>query len=302
SPADGDAHAPQFLGDDLAVHVERDGERRIHLAGATGSRAIGRSDASARLTGVAGGSAIVVYRSRTGPAYVAAVPIGPGPAPPDLTAVPRGSAALRIDVIARDRAHLPAYLWRAAHPVGGVVIVHGGPALHASPAWNEKVQLLVDAGLDVLKLDYRGSTGHGAAFEALGASADRIGDVLAARDQLARAAGVPPERIIVLGESYGAGLAAAAAAEASASPTVLVSTQPLPATAAPRSGRCPVIAFHGADDDISPPPAAHTYLTRLFGDAVQWHLVPDEGHNFARTRSWAAVYAALLALRDDPCR
>jgi dipeptidyl aminopeptidase/acylaminoacyl peptidase len=296
-PHAGDVHAPRFAGHALAYHVELGGERRIHVDG----RPIGHAGASARLAGFvpSTATAIVIYRPRTHAAYVAAVPLAQQ-RHLDEPSAPRGDVAARIHVEARDGHALPAYVWRARQrpPAGAVVIVHGGPALHASPAWNEKIQLLVDAGHDVMKLDYRGSSGHGASFERLGGGAPveaQVDDVLAARDHALRTTGLSADRVVLVGESYGAGLVAAAAARDRASPVVLVATLPLPAEVAGHR-RGPVIAFHGADDDLVPPAAAHAHLQRLFGSAVRWRTLPREGHNLARTESWAAIYAAILRL------
>lgn len=275
---DGDAHAPSYVAGKLAYHVERDGERQVVIDG----RIVGER---ARLLGY-DGAPVLLDRPRTGPPHLAS-------APPS----PRGPAATRVTIPASDGAALPAFLWRAEHARGAVVIVHGGPALHATPAWHERTQLLVDAGLHVLKLDYRGSTGHGAAFEALGAPdplPGRIADVTAARDWASRALELPADRVIVVGESYGAGLVAASDV-AAASPVVLISTQPLALTGAP--ARCAVRAFHGADDDISPPGPARAALVRRYGAGVRWRLLPEEGHNLASVASWAAVYREILALR-----
>jgi dipeptidyl aminopeptidase/acylaminoacyl peptidase len=283
----GDVHAPSYVDGALAYHVERDGERQVIVAG----RPVGSP--GARLMGLAGaspdgarGAPVLLYRPRTGPAYLA------GDAP-----IVRGAAATRIAIPGRDGAALPAYLWRAERARGAVVIVHGGPALHATPAWHERTQLLVDAGLHVVKLDYRGSTGHGAAFEALGAPdplPGRIADVTAARDWASRALGLPADRVIVVGESYGAGLVAASDV-AAASPVVLISTQPLATSGAP--ARCAVRAFHGDDDDVAPPGPAREALVRRFGAGVRWRLLPEEGHNVASVASWAVIYREILALR-----
>jgi pimeloyl-ACP methyl ester carboxylesterase len=104
--------------------------------------------------------------------------------------------------------------------------------------------------------------------------------------------------VIVVGESHGAGLVAASDV-AARSPIALISTQALAVTGAP--ARCPVLAFHGADDDIAPPGAAHDQLVARFGAGVRWRLLPGEGHNLASTVSWANVYRAILGLRDVRC-
>lgn len=314
-----DVHAPRFCGDALVVHVERDGERRVIV----GTAQISRDDASTVVVACDATRIVAIERTRDRPPTVLEVGAGAAAVPAAAAVVPDDAAsriaAARLESPARavlDRGStsrlegtagqrisigvLPAYRWAARRARGAVVFVHGGPALHATPAWSERTQLLLDAGYDVVKLDYRGSTGHGARFEARGTVEDRVADVLAAREHAARAAGIDRTRVVLVGESYGAGLVALATArDHERSPAVLIGTIGLaavPADAAPARGTCSVDAFHGALDDVAPRDDARAYVARLFA-RVRWVVLAREGHNIARTRSWAAIYAAILRAR-----
>ena len=106
---------------------------------------------------------------------------------------------------APDRLPIPALVWAPATPsTAGVVFVHGG--FGASIAWTEAVmgarlQELADAGYWVIGPDYRGSSGHGAAFEALADPGGFEVDDVAGAAAWLRAQGVT--RLVVLGLSHG---------------------------------------------------------------------------------------------------
>src|SRR5205085_2236683 len=112
---------------------------------------------------------------------------------------------------------------RVVSPAGGVSTVTGfapngavAYVLHVgrvTPPVLYETQLLASAGHHVLAVNYRGSTGYGAAFEHDPAGdRERVADVLAARDYAVATLGVPTERVFLLGHSYGALVAAEAAA------------------------------------------------------------------------------------------
>ena len=73
----------------------------------------------------------------------------------------------------------------AATPLPTLFMVHGGPASHDSDAFSPAVAAWVDAGFAVVRVNYRGSTGYGAAWR--DAIEHRVGlteleDLLAVRD------------------------------------------------------------------------------------------------------------------------
>ena len=49
-----------------------------------------------------------------------------------------------------------------------VALIHGGPASHDDWFYNEEVQFLANRGYAVLRVNYRGSTGHGRSFRRAG--------------------------------------------------------------------------------------------------------------------------------------
>jgi dipeptidyl aminopeptidase/acylaminoacyl peptidase len=92
----------------------------------------------------------------------------------------------------------------APHPT--VFTPHGGPTLQDFDAWDVVDAALVDAGYAVVRVNYRGSTGYGAAWrDALHA---RLGfieleDIGAVRDNLEAAGVVDPKRVSMVGTSWG---------------------------------------------------------------------------------------------------
>lgn len=90
------------------------------------------------------------------------------------------------------------------HPT--LFFVHGGPTGQDRDAWDVMAAALVDAGYAVVRVNYRGSTGYGAAWrDALHA---RLGfieleDVSAVRERLVADGLVDPARVGILGGSWG---------------------------------------------------------------------------------------------------
>ena len=92
----------------------------------------------------------------------------------------------------------------APHPT--VLRPHGGPTLQDFDAWNDEDAALVDAGYVVVLVNYRGSSGYGAAWrDALHA---RLGfieleDIGAVREHLESAGIVDSKRVSIAGTSWG---------------------------------------------------------------------------------------------------
>lgn len=92
----------------------------------------------------------------------------------------------------------------APHPT--VVRPHGGPTAQDFDAWDDRDAALVDAGYAVVRVNYRGSLGYGAAWR--DALHVRLGfieleDIGAVRDHLEVAGVVDPKRVSILGGSWG---------------------------------------------------------------------------------------------------
>lgn len=92
----------------------------------------------------------------------------------------------------------------APHPT--VVRPHGGPTLQDFDAWDDLDGALVDAGYAVVRVNYRGSTGYGAAWR--DALHGRLGfieleDIDVVRDHLEAAGIVDPKRVSIAGTSWG---------------------------------------------------------------------------------------------------
>ena len=91
-------------------------------------------------------------------------------------------------------------------PFPTVMYAHGGPEWHQRDGFDPEIQALVDHGLAVAMVNYRGSTGYGIAFREL--LVRNIGfpeseDLLACLDALARDGVADPDRAFLAGWSWG---------------------------------------------------------------------------------------------------
>ena len=105
-----------------------------------------------------------------------------------------------------DRVHALLASPAGAGPHPTVVWVHGGPASAVEDAFEPRLQALVDHGLQVAAVNYRGSTGYGAAWRdrLLGDPGfPEVADVVAAAGALAQEGRADPGRLAVMGASWG---------------------------------------------------------------------------------------------------
>ena len=126
-----------------------------------------------------------------------------------------------LTITARDGERLPAYLTRPRTHDGVpgtrrpplALVVHGGPNARDVAGFDPLTQLLAARGIGVLALNYRGSTGYGARFYRLGMGhvAGMHEDVEDARGWAIASGLADPERIAIVGGSWGGYLALGAA-------------------------------------------------------------------------------------------
>lgn len=238
---------------------------------------------------------------------------------------------------ARDGLAIPVLLTRAAaHPKAGptVLLVHGGPfGLYDDWFFDRDAQVLNAAGYHVLRVNYRGSGNYGRQFELAGARewGAKMQDDLADAAHWAIETGIAdPERIAIVGSSYGA---YAALMGAATEPDLyrcavghvgvydlerMVSEgqrgagwvgrwmrdwvgsgktlrERSPTTLAARI-QVPVLLVAGAEDQIAPP--AHTKaMARAIKEAkgeVDTLYVAGEGHGFYQAENQRRYYTRLL--------
>ncbi len=119
-----------------------------------------------------------------------------------------------------DGTVIHGFLYRPARASGSnrrpaIVYPHGGPADSWALIWSLRLQWLVAKGYAVLAPDYRGSTGHGLAFQRAlhgGWGTVDTEDVLAAADYLRGLDWIDGTKLGVVGSSYGSYLAVLALA------------------------------------------------------------------------------------------
>lgn len=111
---------------------------------------------------------------------------------------------------ARDGLRVRGYLTfppgAPRHGLPAVVAVHGGPWFRDTWGWNGLSQFLASRGYLSVQVNFRGSTGYGKAF--VNAAEHEWGgkmhqDLLDALDHLGAEAIVDPDRVAILGGSYG---------------------------------------------------------------------------------------------------
>jgi len=108
-----------------------------------------------------------------------------------------------------DGLRVPGFYYRresleSPHPV--VVDIHGGPESQYRPSLRAKTQYLVDRGFAVFAPNVRGSSGYGREYldlDNVRRRMDSVEDIRAAREWLVDEGGADPDRIGLIGGSYG---------------------------------------------------------------------------------------------------
>lgn len=91
-------------------------------------------------------------------------------------------------------------------PLPAVFLVHGGPFLHARDAYDPLVELLVSTGCAVVRVNYRGSSGYGAAWRndfSAGVGLTQLEDLAAVRNWLVEREIIAAHRVALWGTSWG---------------------------------------------------------------------------------------------------
>lgn len=95
-----------------------------------------------------------------------------------------------------------------------VFLLHGGPFRAAMDAYDPTVEVLRNIGFTVVRVNYRGSPGYGAAWRTefdAGVGHTQVADIVAVHRYLVDSGTVDPARVCVAGESWGGYLALLAA-------------------------------------------------------------------------------------------
>jgi dipeptidyl aminopeptidase/acylaminoacyl peptidase len=124
---------------------------------------------------------------------------------------PREDELIEPELVAfpsSDGHAIPAWLYRAAGdgPRPVVLYIHGGPEAQERPGYKAFAQYLCSRGISVLAPNIRGSTGYGKSYQRLiyrDWGGGDLRDFQAAADWLRSSDWVDPERLGVVGMSYG---------------------------------------------------------------------------------------------------
>lgn len=116
----------------------------------------------------------------------------------------------RVTYESRDTLNIPAYITTPAHagdePLPAIIMPHGGPWARDYLTYDLWAQFLANRGYIVLQPNFRGSTGYGSRYEALGYGAwgrSMQDDITDGTRWLIENENVDPDRICIVGGSYG---------------------------------------------------------------------------------------------------
>ena len=159
-----------------------------------------RPDGSVHLLVSSSDRPVALVRSHDGATEsLVRLPGGPPPASVPAVDVHVEGPGGRVHALLQTPAGRPA-----PHPT--VFVAHGGPTGQDFDGWNDTNAAYLDAGYAVVRVNYRGSTGYGAEWR--DALRERLGfieleDIGAVRRHLEASGVVDPDRVSVVGGSWG---------------------------------------------------------------------------------------------------
>ena len=224
----------------------------------------------------------------------------------------KAEAPKTISLTAKDGVRLYIQHWQSkssqVHKPSAVLWIHGGPHLRESVKWNAEIQEMQANGVDVVQVNYRGSSGYGRAFENLGDHRSRLEDIDAALEYLNTKRNIPTSRVVLMGSSYGGFLAVnyVHARNLDLKGAVLSSPGTMQDSAGESTDHTkspvkhPIYVFQGQQDCVIPPARGIHTLEELLGrgflkyPGVGLKVFPDEGHHFHKTSSRAEVWSKVL--------
>jgi dipeptidyl aminopeptidase/acylaminoacyl peptidase len=292
-----------------------------------------------------------------------------GSAPNDLWAGPLDGAPNRLTntlsaTIAREDLVVPEHVWFTSYdsvqvpgllykphqvssqsPAPAVVWVHGGPGGQSTFGYFALTQALVNHGYVVYQINNRGSSGYGKTFFKMDdqrhGEAD-LGDVVASKAMLAATGYVDPERIGIVGGSYGGYMVLAALTLQpdefkagvdlfgisnwirtlesippwwGAFRDALLQEMGDPATDEERLRRisplfnadkitAPLMVLQGANDPrvLQVESDEIVAAAKANGVPVEYIVFPDEGHGFVKKENEIRGYGALIDFLDQHLR
>jgi dipeptidyl aminopeptidase/acylaminoacyl peptidase len=299
----------------------------------------------------ADGKALVAQAGRaSSPDQIFSIDLATGAASPLTSAgiPPETQASLVEPTLERVRSfdglEIPVFVFRPADLAPGerapvVVWVHGGPESQFQPAFSPLIQFLVGHGYVVAAPNVRGSTGYGNRYTHLDdveKREDSVRDLGAINRWLREAPGVDPDRIAVLGGSYGGYMVLAALTlqpelwAAGCDIVGIANWRTFLERTAPyrraqreaeygslaRDGalldrlspihrvaqiRAPLMVIHGANDPRVPVTEAEQIVAALQArqQRVDYQRFANEGHGLARRENQVTGYGKLIAFLDE---
>lgn len=341
----------------LAVSINRDARTEIRLFEMPGMKPVQLPELPdaeiASVTFSADGKKLAFYAdSARSPANLLVYDLGSRELKPLTRALEAGiDPAHLVDAQvvrfrARDGVIIPGLLYRPkgaspAHPAPAVIWVHGGPGDQARVGYRALIQYLVNHGYAVYAINNRGSSGYGKTFFQLDdrkhGDAD-LDDCVDAKKMLEATGWVDPQKIGILGSSYGGYMVLAALAFRPQEFAVGVDVygvanwvrtlESIPSWWA--SGRQaifkemgdpavdhdylvkisplfhadkivkPLIVLQGANDPRVLRVESDEIVAAVKKNSVpvEYVVIPDEGHGFAKKENQAKSYEAILRFLD----
>lgn len=188
---------------------------------------------------------------------------------------------------------IPCLIWKTKgknHPI--VIHVHGGPAAHHGSNWKVESEVFLKSGIDLLLLNYSGSTGYGEEY--LGQVNRAVSDTVNTIRYLHETRKY--SEIYLLGYSFGTHLVLEASHQEQNLVAGLFLTSHLGNAANFSSLPKKLLVFHGENDYLHSPDYALSDLQQYWNTTrSDWFKIYNrEGHSFRRVDTYSDLMTKII--------
>lgn len=194
-------------------------------------------------------------------------------------------------VVKNGEREVSSLLWKKEGVNNPLVIyVHGGPKLNLKDNWSALLEVFLRNDIDVLYLNYGGSTGYGVNY--LSEIIYAESDITSAYDQFKD----KYSKIILYGDSFGSELIMKALKNKSKNRIVITGFTGKLVKGVASKNR--LLVFQGENDYFCSPRCAKNILEQyvdLTDLGEDWFFeIEDEGHSFNRLQTWADILSKII--------
>ncbi len=197
------------------------------------------------------------------------------------------------------KSQVNAFFWPSENSLGmskkTILYVHGGPFLQTKPTWDIRTQILNRYGINLLAINYHGSSGYSKKFAEEKDISYQISDIVASISFLKQNYNIEEKDIVLMGSSYGGNLVTKVVDYISDIKGIVLISGDIDSNPIDKLKKTKILGFYGKLDPL-------TFKVRSVFDKfdlldsrkTHFKFFEKEGHLFHKSSSWAQIYNDII--------